>query len=60
MAGEEIVISKAGKPVVKLVRVSKYGAKKVLGTAKDMPGIVLPEGWDAPLTDQEMAEWFEV
>ena len=58
MAGEEVVIAKAGKPVVKLVRVSKYGGKKVLGSARGIGE--LKEGWDAPLTDKEMAEWFGV
>ena len=59
MAGQEVVIAKAGKPVVKLVRIPKR-RKKVLGSAKDDPRFVLREGWDAPLTDQEMAELFGV
>ena len=58
MEGQEVVIAKAGKPLVKLVRIPKPSGKKVLGSAKDVPGLVLKEGWDAPLSDQEMAKWF--
>ncbi len=58
MEGQDVVIAKAGKPMVKLVRIPKSSGKKVLGSAKDVAGLVLKEGWDAPLTNREMAEWF--
>lgn len=60
IAGQEVVIARAGKPVVKLVRLREQRGKKVLGSAKGDPRLVLKEGWDAPLTDKEMAEWFGV
>ena len=53
-----MVIAKAGRPVVKLVRIAKHGARRVLGSAKGDARLVLKEGWDQPLTDKEMAEWF--
>ena len=49
MQGEEVVIAKAGTPVVKLVRVQTPG-KRVLGTAAG--SIEYTEGWDAPLTER--------
>ncbi len=58
VAGDEVIITKAGKPVVKLVPISipEYVGKRVLGSARGT--IKLKKGWDAPLTDKEMAEWF--
>jgi prevent-host-death family protein len=52
--GEEVVIAKAGKPVVKLVRI-KPGQKRVLGSAAG--SIEYADGWDAPLTDQELDDF---
>jgi len=54
--GQEVVIAKAGKPVAQLVPFRPRGGKKTLGTARGIGE--LKEGWDAPLTDQEMADWF--
>ena len=50
MLGEDVVISKAGKPMVKLVRLD-VPAKRQLGSARGM--FSLPEGWDAPMDDAE-------
>jgi prevent-host-death family protein len=58
MDGHEVVIAKAGQPMVKLVPIPKSSGKKVLGSAKDVAGLALKEGWDAALTDIEMVEWF--
>ena len=58
MDGHEVVIAKAGKPLVKLVRIPKSSGKKMLGSAKNDADLVLKQGWDAPLTDREMVEWF--
>ena len=51
--GEEIVIAKAGRPVAKLVRIHPR-AKRVLGSARGT--ITFKPGWDAPLTERELAE----
>jgi prevent-host-death family protein len=56
LSGEEVVIAKAGSPVVKLVPVPKNGGKKRLGSAKGIGK--LKKGWEAPLTDKEMSKWF--
>lgn len=53
MLGEEVVIAKAGKPMVKLVRV-EAPTKRVLGSAAGT--IVYQEGWDAPMGDDEIDE----
>ena len=55
LAGEEVTIAKAGKP---LVRLSPIEVKKpVLGSARGT--FTLQEGWDAPLTDEEIDELFD-
>jgi prevent-host-death family protein len=53
LAGEEVVIAKAGKPVVRLIPVERK--KPILGSARGT--FALPEGWDAPMTEEELAEW---
>ena len=55
--GEEIVIAKAGRPVVKLVPIAKPGARKRKpGALKGM--IKLRRGWDAPLTGKDLALFY--
>jgi prevent-host-death family protein len=54
MSGEEVVIAKAGNPMVRLVRIDK--GKPVLGAATGQ--FALPEGWDSPLADDEVEELF--
>ena len=55
-AGEEILISKAGKPMAKLTPLSKPQANRVPGLDKGM--IQIPEDFDAPLPD-DVLELFE-
>jgi prevent-host-death family protein len=50
VAGEDVVIAKAGHPLVRLVRI-EHGSP-ALGSARG--AFVLPEGWHAPLTDSEI------
>lgn len=54
MSGEDVVIAKAGNPLVRLVRI--HHGKPILGAATGR--FTLPEGWDAPLTDAEVEELF--
>lgn len=51
MVGEEVIIAKAGKPMVKLVRIDSPGKRK-LGTAAGL--IRCKPGWEAPMTDDEL------
>jgi prevent-host-death family protein len=53
--GEEVIIARAGKPVAKLVAVEQAPKKRILGQARGQ--IVLPPGWDDPMTEEELAEW---
>lgn len=55
MAGEEVIIAKANKPMVKLVRVDTPG-KRELGTAAGT--LRYQPGWDEPLTDSEFEAMF--
>ena len=51
MLGEEVIIAKAGKPMVKLVRIES-SPKRTLGTAAGT--IQYAPGCDAPMTDDEL------
>lgn len=53
MVGEEIIIAKAGKPMVKLVRVD-VPAKRALGSAAGT--IEYQPGWDDPMTENDLSE----
>ncbi|MBL8209570.1 MAG: type II toxin-antitoxin system prevent-host-death family antitoxin [Bryobacterales bacterium] len=54
VAGEEVIIAKAGRPLVKLVRIDSD--RPELGSARG--AFMLPEGWDLPLTDAEVEDLF--
>ena len=54
LAGEDVVIAKAGNPLVRLIRIEHD--QPILGSARG--AFVLKEGWDAPLTDSEFDELF--
>lgn len=49
--GEEVIISKYNKPVVKLVLIEELKSKRRLNTAKGR--IVMSEDFDRPLDDFE-------
>lgn len=56
--GEEIIIAKAGKPIARLVALEKPASKK------RKPGglkgkIWIAEDFDAPMTEAELAEWYD-
>ena len=55
-AGEEILISKAGKPMAKLTPLSKPQVNRVPGLDKGV--IKIPEDFDAPLPD-DLLQLFE-
>jgi len=55
-AGEEILISKAGKPMAKLTPLSKPQINRVPGLDKGV--IKIPEDFDAPLPD-DLLQLFE-
>ena len=54
MAGEEVVIAKAGKAMVKLTPV-RDPAERVLGAARGR--YQLPEGWERAMNDAEYGEF---
>ena len=55
-AGEEILISKAGKPMAKLTPISKPKSNRVPGLDKGV--IQIPDDFDAPLPN-DLLELFE-
>ena len=56
MAGEEIIIARAGKPVARLIPIGDRPATRVSGTAKGK--VIVAPDFDAPLPD-EILEAFE-
>ena len=54
LRGEEVIIAKAGRPVVRLIPIQKR--KPILGSARGT--IEFQPGWDDPLSDKEMEEIF--
>jgi len=59
LAGEEVVIARAGKPVVRLapIRASVQAGKRKRGILGAMKGeFQLQPGWDAPGADQEIED----
>ncbi len=52
-SGEDIVIARAGKPLVRLTPVAPTGPR-VPGLLK---GLVVPDDLFAPLTEEELADW---
>jgi prevent-host-death family protein len=55
LAGEDIVIARAGVPVVRLVPVAQTG-KRRLGQWRGK--VRMSEDFDAPLPDSELADWY--
>jgi prevent-host-death family protein len=54
--GEEVIIARAGKPIARLVPLESASKTRILGTAE--PAFVLKPGWDDPMTEEELAEWY--
>ena len=55
LAGDEVVIMKAGKPLVRLTPVAMAPMRRKIGTAKG--DFVAPDDFDAPLPDRVLAEF---
>jgi prevent-host-death family protein len=53
-SGDEVIIAKAGTPMVRLVPVDPP-AKPVFGSAKGL--IKFKKGWNAPMTKRELDEF---
>jgi prevent-host-death family protein len=53
LAGEEVIVAKAGKPLVRIIPIT--AKMPVLGSARGT--VTYAEGWDDPMTAVELAEW---
>ncbi len=51
-AGEEVIIARAGRPVLRLVPIDGPPARVFGGM-----DFVVPDDFDAPLSDEELSEW---
>jgi prevent-host-death family protein len=56
--GEEVTIARAGKPVAKIVPAAEPRPRKEVRLGTWAGRVTLPEGWEAPLTDEELQEAF--
>jgi len=58
-AGEEVVITRAGRPVARVCAIASAPARPEDHGFGSLAGaIVLREGWDAPMTEEELADWY--
>jgi prevent-host-death family protein len=55
IAGEEVVIMRSGKPLVRLTPVETAPAPRVLGTAKGE--FVVPDDFNEPLPEEILAQF---
>lgn len=55
MAGEDVVIMRSGRPLVRLVPVEMAPCRRELGTGRG--DFVVPDDFDAPLSDEILAEF---
>lgn len=55
--GEEVTIMRNGEPVADLVRSRRKSGRRTLGALAGT--IALPEGWEAPLTDDQADRFLE-
>ena len=55
LAGEEVVIMRSGRPLVRLTPVESAPMHRKLGTAKGV--FVVPDDFDAPLPDEVLDEF---
>ena len=55
--GEEVVITRHNKPVAKLVPYVESVEPRVGGQWKGK--IWLADDWDAPMTEEELKEWYD-
>ena len=53
MAGEQVVIMRSGRPLVRLMPVEPAPVRRVIGTARGE--FVVPEDFDDPLPDEILA-----
>jgi prevent-host-death family protein len=71
MKGEEVIITCEGVPIAKIIPIEPLNSShldegtsgeyaKRLASRDSMKGeITLLEGWDSPMTDEELAEWYD-
>lgn len=59
LEGREVVICRNGKPMVRLEPIKHRGMRlgELRGCMKGRG--VLREGWDDPMNEEELAEWYE-
>lgn len=56
LGGEDVVIARHGKPIVRLVPFAP--GRPLRRTPGGLKGrITFADDWDAPMTDDELAEW---
>ena len=57
LVGEEVIIAKAGKPLVKLVPVHQQFQKRIPGSAKGM--VSVSDNYDTPLPDDLLETFYK-
>jgi prevent-host-death family protein len=55
LAGDQVVIAKAGNPVVQLIPYTRPSKGRTPGSARSL--FEINEDFDAPLADQDLEDW---
>jgi antitoxin (DNA-binding transcriptional repressor) of toxin-antitoxin stability system len=56
LAGEDIVISRYDKPMVRLMVIHPAGETRIFGQDKGLWHV--PEDFNRPMTDEELSAWY--
>lgn len=59
LAGEEVIVERNHKPVIKLVPAEPPKKKPLLGALKGKVKFDLDDGFFDPMTEEELAEWHD-
>jgi prevent-host-death family protein len=59
LAGEEVIVSRNNKPVIKLVRAEPVAKKPLLGALKGKVAFDLDQGFFDPLPEDELNAWHD-
>jgi len=54
-AGQEVIISRAGKPIAKLVPITEKSGRRAPGSAKEM--VIVSDDFNEPLPEQVLEEF---
>lgn len=58
-AGEDVVISRSGKPVARLVAVEQRKPRREIRLGTERGRVHFLPGWDDPMSEEDLALWYD-